>query len=206
MKKLYNLARAAYNSPVMLSVERRIANKSMLSVVNSTTVWNPSVILNLIQHLRARYIIGIALSVLIALPLFNSCKTAYPSAEVHYLTGDDQTLTARSIGLGKDEETAIVNAEQKVFDVLLFRGLPDSKQKLPMIGTDESAARSKNPSYFDNFYNNRRHKTFVISSIPVTNAIRMKGGLKQITLDVKINLAALRKDLETAGAIRRFGY
>jgi hypothetical protein len=147
-----------------------------------------------------------ALVLLSALTTFTACKTVYPSAEVHYLSGDDQTLTARTTGLGKDEETATVNAEQKVFDVLFFRGLPDSRQKLPMISTDEAGERAKNPSYFDNFYTNRRHKTFVISSIPVTNAVRVKGGLKQVTLDVKINLAALRKDLETAGAVRRFGY
>jgi hypothetical protein len=134
------------------------------------------------------------------------CKTVYPSAEVNYLTGDEQTVTVRSVGLGDDEEKAIINAEQKVFDVLFFRGLPESRQKLPLIGTDESGEKAKNRDYFDKFYDGKRHKTFIMSSIPVGNLTRVKGGNKTITLDVKVNLSALRRDLETFNVIRKFGY
>jgi hypothetical protein len=135
------------------------------------------------------------------------CKTiVYPSTETNYLSGDEQTVTVRSVGLGNNEENAVINAEQKVFDVLFFRGLPESRQKLSMIGSNESEEKSKHKNYFDNFYDGRRHKTFVMSSIPVSKAIKVKGGQKQITVDVKVNLSALRKDLETFGLIRNFGY
>jgi hypothetical protein len=138
--------------------------------------------------------------------LMNACRTIYPSAKVNYLSGDEQTVTVRTIGLGNNEEKAIINAEQKVFDVLFFRGLPESKQKLPLIGSNESEEKAKHKKYFDEFYDGKRHKTFVMSSIPVSNAVNVKGGQKQITVDVKINLSALRKDLETFGVIRKFGY
>jgi len=44
-----------------------------------------------------------------------------------------------------------------------------------------------------------------MSSIPVSGLTKVKGG-KSITVDVKINLNALRSDLETFGVIRKFGY
>lgn len=136
----------------------------------------------------------------------NSCRTIYPSAEANYLSGDEQTVTVRSVGLGNNEEKAIVNAEQKVFDVLFFRGLPESKQKLPMVGSDEKNEKSKHKDYFDKFYDGKRHKTFVMSSIPVSKATGIKSGQKQIAVDVKINLWSLRNDLETFGVVRKFGY
>jgi len=138
--------------------------------------------------------------------IFTCCKTVDPSAKVNYLSGDEQTVTVRVTGLGNDEEKAVINAEQEVFDVLFFRGLPESQQKMPLVGSNEQGEKAKHKKYFDNFYDGKRHKTFIMSSIPVTNAVRVKGGQKMITLDVKVNLSALRRDLETFGIIRKFGY
>jgi hypothetical protein len=151
-------------------------------------------------------------SVRLLLPfLFIACvvscsKTIYPSAEVNYLSGNEGTVSVRSIGIGHDREKAVINAEQKVFDVLFFRGLPESVQKLPLIGSNESEEKAKHKKYFDEFYDGRRHRTFVMSSIPVTGLAKYKDGQKMITVDVKVNLSALRRDLETSGVVRKFGY
>ncbi len=137
--------------------------------------------------------------------MLTCCKTIYhTSAEVNYLSGTEQTVSVRAVGIGTNEETAIINAEQKVFDVLFFRGLPQSQQKLPMVGNDETAEKTKNKKYFDKFYDGQQHKTFVMSSIPVSGLTKTKSG-KSITVDVKVNLSALRSDLETFGVIRKFG-
>ncbi len=136
--------------------------------------------------------------------LLPCCKTTYPSAEVNFLSGDEQTVTVRSIGLGNDEEKAIINAEQKVFDVLFFRGLPGSTQKIPLIGSNEQEEKAKHKKYVDGFYDGKRHKTFVMSSIPVSRIVIVKGGQKMFTLVVKVNLSALRRDLETFNVIRKF--
>ncbi len=134
-----------------------------------------------------------------------SCKTVYPSATVNYLSGNEQTLTVRSVGIGKNEEEAISNAEQNVFDVLLFRGLPESNQKITLIGSDEHSEKIKHKNYFDQFYEGKRYKTFIMSSLPVSNLTKTKSG-KMISVDVKVNLSALRNDLESFGVIRKFGY
>lgn len=137
--------------------------------------------------------------------IFQSCRSIYPSAEVNFLSGTEQTITVRAVGIGINEKKAIINAEQKVFDVLFFRGLPESAQKLPMVGNDESSKKAKHKDYFDKFYDGKRHKTFVMSSIPVSGLTKVKEG-KMISVDVKINLSSLRSDLETFGVIRKFGY
>ena len=149
--------------------------------------------------------ISLIILTVFAVMAFNACRTIYPSAEVNYISGTEQTVTVRSVGIGINEEKALINAEQKVFDVLFFRGLPQSNQKLPMVGSDESAEKTKHKDYFNKFYDGKRHKTFVMSSIPVSGLTKVKGG-KSITVDVKINLNALRSDLETFGVIRKFGY
>lgn len=133
------------------------------------------------------------------------CRTIYPSAEVNYLSETEQTITVRAIGVGLDKEKAIDNAEQKVFEVLFFRGLPKSNQKSSMIGSDESREKEKHKDYFNKFYDEKRYKTFVMSSIPVSKFTKVKGE-KSIAVDVKINISALRSDLETFGVIRKFGY
>jgi len=152
---------------------------------------------------RKFYLLPIILLFLVLLPC---CKTVYSTSEVNYVSGDEQTVTVRAIGYGKDEEKAKINAEQKVFDVLFFRGLPNSKQKLPIIGSNENEEKGKNKKYFEDFYNGYRYKTFIMSSIPVGNVVNVKGGQKMLTVDVKVNLSALRRDLETFNVIRKFGY
>jgi hypothetical protein len=45
-----------------------------------------------------------------------------------------------------------------------------------------------------------------MSSIPVSDLAKYRKGQKMISVDVKVNLTALRRDLETFGVIRKFGY
>ena len=131
---------------------------------------------------------------------------ALPSAEVNYLSAEDGTLTTRAIGIGKNKEEAIIDAEKNVFNVLFFRGLPASEQKIALIGTNETEEKEKNKEYFNKFYKDKRYKSFVISSNPKSELTRHKGGKKSIAVEVKINLVALRKDLEQNNIIRKFGF
>lgn len=116
------------------------------------------------------------------------------------------TIVVRSIGFGKSIEVATDEAESNAIKIVLFRGLPDSEQKSAMIGTNESEILNNNKEYFNRFFTDKRYKTFIISSVPVTDFIRKKGGKKSITIDVKINIEALRIDLEQSKVIRKFGF
>jgi hypothetical protein len=133
-------------------------------------------------------------------------KKAMPSAEVNFISGWEGTITMRATGTGLTRNEAIEDAERKAFQVLLFRGLPGSDQHIALIGSDESAERIRHKAYFDQFYSEKRYRTFIMSSIPVTSWARFGCGRKSISVDLKINLIALRKDLEQFHVIRKFGY
>lgn len=134
------------------------------------------------------------------------CKNAWPSAEVNFISGRDGTITMRATGTGLNRNEAIEDAERKAFRVLLFRGLPGSDQPIALIGSDESAEMTKHKAYFDQFYSEKRYRTFLMSSIPVTSWARYGCGRRSISVDLKINLNALRRDLEQFDLIRKFGY
>lgn len=150
------------------------------------------------------------LIIIILLSVTFSCSSSKqtlstPSAEVNFLSSIDGTITMRANGIGKSEGEAIGDALFNAFDVLFFRGLPESEQKNALIGTNENDARKINKDYFDAFYQ-RRYKTFVMSSIPASDLTKYSGGRKGIAIDVKINVIALRKDLEQNNIIRKFGF
>lgn len=142
-------------------------------------------------------------AVILTAMLFSACKTL--STGVNYITGTEQTITARAEGVGRTEDKAVADAEQKVFETLFFRGLPESHQKTPLVGINENEEKAKHKTYFSRFYNEQRYKTFVMSAVAVSGAKTVKGG-KALVVDVKINLSALRSDLEAGGVIRKFGY
>lgn len=134
------------------------------------------------------------------------CKLNYYTHQVRYLNGESQTLSLRSTGFGSTQLKAVEDAEIATMKTLFFRGIPASQQKDALISQNESDALKQNHAYFDDFFDKGRYKTFIISSVPVTNLTKYKGTVQQITVDVKINLYALRKDLEQNNIIRTFGY
>ncbi len=128
------------------------------------------------------------------------------TTNISYLSSDNGLISLRVSGIGRNIEDATSNAEIKALDMLLFRGIPYSEQKLPIIGSDEFGIKQKNESYFQKFYQEGRYKTFLVSSHPVTPLVKLNQGGKSITVDVKINIPALRRDLEEFSVIHKFGY
>jgi len=138
---------------------------------------------------------------------FSNAQKKTVSAEVNFLSESTGIITVRSIGYGKNKVEAIDNAEINAMDVLLFRGIPESTQKDPLISTNSDDVKSKNKDYFDNFYTGKQFKTFINSAIPTTeDLIKNKGGKKSIAVDIKINIKALKLDLEQKKIIRKFGF
>lgn len=79
---------------------------------------------------------------------------------------------------------------------LLFRGLPNSNQTVPIISTSEEQTKQQFPTYFKNFIDNKRYQTFITSSTKNSNGSRR----------IVINTKALKQDLEQNSIIRKFGY
>mgnify|MGYP000892019643 CR=1 FL=1 len=152
-------------------------------------------------HVIPKISISIILIIISSSFVFNQISTA----KVNYISGRDGTITMRSIGIGSNAQAAIEDAEKNAISVLLFRGLPESEQKFALIGTNEEDEKNKHKNYFNMFFKGNRYKSFVMSSIPATELFKIKGGKKSIAVDIKINLLALRIDLEQNNIIRKFG-
>lgn len=153
-----------------------------------------------------KYIVGL----LLGLFLFQSCKTAavYPTANVTFQSVKNGVIQARCVGLGEDEQAAIEDAEKNMVRTLLFRGLPGSGQEAPLLSINEAECEQKYPDYMDALFgeSSMRYKSFLQATIPVSDLQNHGKGIKSITVDVKLNLKALRMDLEKQGLIRRFGF
>lgn len=136
--------------------------------------------------------------------IVGGCTTARNkqyTAEVEMIYKETGAIAVKSVGYGNNRVNATADAQKNAFQVILFRGLPDSS---PLV-ENEGVAKVKSRDYFYEFFEKAQYKTFMMSSTESTNLISIKGGYK-ISVDVKINLNALRKDLEQNQVIRKFGF
>ena len=148
----------------------------------------------------------------VILSIFILCCCGACSHQIHpvrstgVIAEQNGTVTIRSTGYGKSKGEAISSAEQNAIEQLLFRGMPGSQQAMPLVSIGESSAKSRYKRYFEELLTEGRHKTFILSSVPVSNFVKHDQAKRNITVDVRINLPALRSDLESQGIIRKFGY
>lgn len=149
---------------------------------------------------------GCILSILTLLCCSACSRQTHPVQSVGVIAEQDGTVMIRSTGYGKNKGDAISSAERNAIELLLFRGIPGSQQALPLVSIDESMAKSRHKRYFEELLIEERLKTFILSSVPVSNFVKSDQAKRNITVDVRINLPALRSDLETQGIIRKFGY
>ena len=128
----------------------------------------------------------------------------YSTAEVNNAgTSEEGTILVKSVGYGNIKSTAVEEAQVKAFRTLLFKGIPGSSQAQALI-ENESQSISENKSFYDDFFDGGRYKNFLMESSPITS-LQRKGGKKQMIVRIKINVGALRKDLEQKNIIRKFG-
>ena len=139
---------------------------------------------------------------------FQNCRTAKVPYNAMVTNVSDPDLTSglihlHSAGKGFKEEDAISDAEKNAFNAILFVGVPASPQERPML-PDESSAKSSNASFFQNFFDAKGYRNF-ITSISNNGFTKDSDGKKITTIDVKINLNALRNNLENNHVIKKFG-
>lgn len=111
-------------------------------------------------------------------------------------------ITISAKGYGKKEAVALHHAKEQAFVNLLFRGIPNTSfSNGGMIGNEQSA-RSRNPKYFEDFFENNGLEKFVIKTRQ-TELFSKKD--KSVKCDITINTKSLRNDLVQNGVIRGFG-
>lgn len=148
------------------------------------------------------------ISLVFFLLLIWACKTTVPSTgEVVYkgVENKGDVLAMEVRGYGTDERDAIFNAEKRGVEVLLFQGIPGSPYSSPMV-VDVSLRNSKS-AYFSKLLDERGYQSFVIESKPIGKAVYDKiNRKKSINIQMKLNVLALRKELELNNASKKFGF
>ena len=126
------------------------------------------------------------------------------NAEVSFQSkGVDGTMTVRSFGYGKNDEEAIADSHKNALSVILFKGLPGSEVRVPLV-ENEYNSKNANPNYFKNLFENGYSKTFIMST-EVVSPLTKYNNTKRLIVNLQININSLRRDLEINKVIRKFG-
>lgn len=137
----------------------------------------------------------------------SSCSTkvtSYAREYVEYISDDRDAIILRSSAYGKNIEEAMSNAELAAVKTLLFRGIPNSNSSRGMLaGVNEQDIQRTHSQYFNELFNNKRYRSFIVSSTPITLYDKKNNN---ITINIKVNTRALRLDLEQSNIIRKFGF
>lgn len=141
--------------------------------------------------------------VLMAIVCLLGCRQSQPIYNVLALRDDANTLTLRCTGYGNTESDALADAGRYAIEQLLFRGIPGTNQRHPLIGTDEQTARTEHATYLQSLLEGKRYLSFLTQSLPVESLQQYHQS--QVEAEITINLRALRTDLEQSGVIRKFG-
>jgi len=147
--------------------------------------------------------------------LLSNCNrhiSDYPSAEVSYVkmesTSDVIALRTRGYTDEKEKSTRArkvqENAEKRAMEHLLFKGIPNSPQREPLL--QDADVRSAHGAYFRQFFEEMEYRNFITSSSLAIGPIEDEGlHLYTGFADVRINLRSLRRELKDAGVMPKFG-
>ena len=141
---------------------------------------------------------------LIILFVFLGSLNSFSQYQVNCINTNGETMTFRVVGYGKNAKVATQNAELNVIKVLMFEGVPNSQQHTPMVTETETVALDKYSKSLKNFFDGE-YKTEITRSVIVRKFGKDINNQKSITLDVTVNIKALRNKLERLGVIRKFG-
>ena len=124
--------------------------------------------------------------------------------DITFVSESDGTTTVKSVAAAESYEVAVKEAEVYAIEQIFFRGLANSQQRMPMIGTGESSEKSKNKAFFDDLFGKDRYKSFVPESKTI-GSVKYGQGV-QVEILVTVDHRSLRRDLESYGIIRKLGY
>lgn len=133
-----------------------------------------------------------------------ACLQSFAQYQVNCIDTDGETMTFRVVGCGKNAKVATQNAELSVIKALMFEGVPNSQQHIPMVQETEPVAMNKYGKELTPFFDGK-YQSEITRSVIVRKFGKDINKQKSITLDITVNIRALRNNLERIGVIRKFG-
>lgn len=136
---------------------------------------------------------------------FSACASSKKTGETTFGGNSEVgTILLNTAGYGTLKANAIESAEINAFNNLIFRGIPGSQYQLPMV-ENEQKTKKEHSAYFDELLKNKKYKAFLLSTANASDLNINLSRQKTISINVKINVNALRRDMEQNGVIRKFG-
>ena len=132
------------------------------------------------------------------------CLNLNAQYQVNYIDTNGETMTFRVVGYGKNAKIASRDAELNVIKALMFEGIPNTQQHIPMVKETETEALKKYGNSLSRFLDGE-YQSEITRSVVVRKFGKDINKQKSITLEVTVNIRALRNKLEKLGIIRKFG-
>ena len=114
---------------------------------------------------------------------------------------DDRTIHLHVKALGSDVQDAAYYSDVSAFENLLYKGIPDSSQELPLIESDRATQDLK--EYFAMFFERGEYLKFVTNQQVIANT--RSGDYNFVEKNISIDLFAFRRFLEEERIIKKFG-
>ena len=106
----------------------------------------------------------------------------------------------------KTQHDAIISAQKRALEKLLFIGYPGSDFKQPMIGNvSQTTAETQHAAFFTSFWNGG-FQQFITNNDSKTYKCKEKTNCYTAASTFTINYNALRKELERNNIIRKMGF
>ena len=134
-----------------------------------------------------------------------SCKSSkqYQISNIVLMSENKGEVTLKAITSKNDK--SIEEAQKFAMKTILFKGIANSNSlNVPLI-PNENQTLSEHKDYFNNFFEKGFYKTFFLYSHENDLSKNVRGK-KELDVIMKININALRRDLEQNNIIRKFGY
>lgn len=136
-----------------------------------------------------------------------SCKSTVVipyerTGEVVTLSHERSLINVQSSTRAASYGIAVEYAERQAFENILFKGIPNSNQEVPLLAS-ENKAWSENAATMQELIIDRGYLHYITSSNTADHV--KNGGVSFIKQNIAIDLAALRKYLESEKAVKKFG-
>lgn len=141
------------------------------------------------------------------LAVATNCFAQSSIGEARYVSSPEQgILVVDASGYGKKKTEAFKDAMQRAFKVLLESGLPGSFQYQPVLGASPGRVIAENSAFFADFYQTETYLQFVVDQRRGEFSRRARKTDPNVRVQLGINVPALRRYLEQAGVLRKFGF
>lgn len=124
------------------------------------------------------------------------------SAAVNFIQQEKGILTVSSTQTAENVGKAIYFAEMNALENILYRGIPGSMQREPLI-SNEKEANQKHFNFLNQLLEGEDYHSFMTASL--LDERTGNRGKFTVTQWVSFDIEALRKHLEKNGIIRKFG-